>query len=334
MVDNYLTDYFQACAAEENTLFQVEMDVTTKCNADCPFCFQGAHCNIKHNDMTLEEYDRLFFDLRNMGTQFIGFSGGEPFARKDFIDILELARKYAFRVTFITNAMLMSDDDIDRLADMSVSHVTVSFHSIDIDAYKKCFGIESDQLYYRALDNIKKMVSKGIHLGIAITLTNMNVSSIEKTADYFIALGIKPEEINYNSLLSGARDIEKYRPDNADIAKREVLINNQEDIESGLLCIAGVTSCSISPDGNVYPCTFFNSPAGNIKKNSIEEIWNESFLFKIIRSFNEKMFTKCQGCSANGRCQYCMASALRDTGNPFIPSDSFCNAKKSRMGLC
>lgn len=80
-------EYFKKLAYEKQALFSIEIDVTSKCNADCIFCFQGSHNSII-DSLTKEKIIELLDDLRNMGTYYIGFSGGEPFLRKDFIDIL------------------------------------------------------------------------------------------------------------------------------------------------------------------------------------------------------------------------------------------------------
>jgi len=334
MIDNFdLNTYFQSKAANENSLFQVEIDVTSKCNADCPFCFQDCHSDNK-KDMSLHMYKDLFKQLREMGVQYIGFSGGEPFSRNDFLDILKEAKKYAFRISLITNGMLLNDETIYELNYIGISRVTISFHSANKDNYLKSFGIRDCRLYENAKSNIKKLLEIGMSVGIAITITNINYEDLEETTIFLKKLGIKDIDINYNSLLSGKREISHLRPKLEDTSLDFANDIISEDENYGLLCIAGITSCSIGPEGDVFPCTFFNCPAGNLYKNNLSEIWNESYLFKMLRSLDESMFLKCTNCAIKRKCHYCLASCLKETGNMFMPSNEFCQSKKARAKWC
>ena len=333
MTGQQIFSYFQNKAIDHNSLFQVEIDVTSKCNANCPFCFQGDHNKVKP-EMSLATVCSLLDGLRDLGTYYIGFSGGEPFARADFIDILREAKKRAFRVSLITNGMLLNHNMIDQLAVLNIDRITVSFHSIESSEYMRCFGISNKNLYLVALDNIKYMIEKDIPLGIAITVTKHNINSLRATTNFFVKLGIPQECINYNLLLTGEREIESLRHCNDDIEANQEFLSRKVHFEKDrtrLLCGAGIISCSIDAEGNVYPCTFFNTPAGSLYRQTIQEIWTSSHYLKIIRSLKEEMFTKCMSCAIKGKCEFCMASNLNETGNIFEAPESFCTSRKARV---
>jgi len=46
-------------------------------------------------------------------------------------------------------------------------------------------------------------------------------------------------------------------------------------------CVAGQLICLINVDGDVMPCSYFPVSAGNIKKQSLKEIWENSELFNL-----------------------------------------------------
>lgn len=324
--------YFQNKAMEHQTLFQIEIDVTSRCNAQCPFCFQGNSHEGNKKEMSLQMIIDLLDKLREMGTYHIGFSGGEPFARPDFLEILRNAKKRGFAISLITNAMLLSEEKIDELEKIGIDRITVSFHSIKKENYLKSFGISNPNLYDTALSNINYMIKKNISVGIAMTITKYNINDIEDTSNYFYKLGLSESDINYNLLLRGKNDIVDLLPDNNEIRKNsKYLMNKQEADKKRLLCSAGIISCSIDSYGNVYPCTFFNNSAGNLYEHNIKDIWENSHLMKIIRGLKEEMFTKCQSCNIKGKCNFCMATNLNETGNLFEPSDEFCKSRKERM---
>ena len=328
--------YFKRRAFESHSLFSVEIDVTSKCNANCPFCFQGNHNNANPDELSLTRMIGLLDELRELGTYYIGFSGGEPFARDDFIEILAAAKQRGFRISLITNAMLLTKEQIDRMKEMNVDHVSVSFHSIVPETYLKCFGIKDESCYYTALENIRYMVSKGFSLGIALTVTNLNIEDIPATAKFFSELGIPDHSIGFNLLLKGKREINKLMPTEKQFHTFSDLLSRKFDLEAeeSLLCAAGTISCSIDPCGNVYPCTFFNTPAGNVNTQSLQEIWNCSHFLTILRSFKDSMFEKCERCETKKQCQVCLASNMNETGNVFEPSEAFCISRKARLISC
>ena len=65
----------------------------------------------------LEEYKRLLDELHDMGTFWLLFSGGEPFARKDFLDIYTYAKNKGFLITIFTNGTVLTPAMADHLAE-------------------------------------------------------------------------------------------------------------------------------------------------------------------------------------------------------------------------
>ena len=64
--------------------------LTNRCNARCSFCFiDFEDPNTFANELTLDEIEKL---TKNLGSSLlnVNFTGGEPFARKDLLDIARL----------------------------------------------------------------------------------------------------------------------------------------------------------------------------------------------------------------------------------------------------
>lgn len=320
-------EYFKEIAYNSNSLFSAEIDVTARCNANCLFCFQG-NIHKEVGNLSLEDYKHLLKDLKELGVYNLGFSGGEPFCRNDFLEILEYSKKLGFRVSFISNGQLISFKDIDKLAEIGIDRVTISFHSLNKSTYNSIFGINKETSFNKSLSNIKYMLSKNIPLGIAVTVTKYNIDELEAIKDYFSLAGIKEEYINFNMLLTGSKNIEYLRPTTEQIKRNQNILNrNRNNYSAGFICSAGRTSLSIDSKGNVYPCTFFNVSAGNIKDNSIKYIWENSHLFKMIRNIKTTHFEKCNSCKHKEKCNVCLITNINETGNVFLPSVEYCNSK-------
>ena len=71
----------------------VQLDVTYRCNERC------VHCYLDHDDhgeMTTAEICGVLDQLAEAGIFFLIFSGGEVFMRRDFFEILRIARSLLF----------------------------------------------------------------------------------------------------------------------------------------------------------------------------------------------------------------------------------------------
>ena len=319
-------------AIKNHLLFQVEIDITSKCNADCVFCYQGQH-NDAENELSRDQIFKIFDELKEMGTMHIGFAGGEPFARNDCIEILKESKKRGFRTTLVTNAHLISDDDIKWLSKIMIDHVQVSFHSVDLENYLWHFGINNKDFFYKALSNVRKMIESNIDIGIAVTVTNKNIDEAKRIVDFFTKLGINSKKIQFNLLLKGKKEIIDFYPSEEQILNNKDIVNSSEKGERGLLCSAGRISCAINSKGEVFPCTFFNTPIGNINYQSLHEIWNESHYLGILRSITEKHFEKCVNCMVNQKCHVCLVDNLNQTGNVFTPSDLYCKIRHKKYKI-
>jgi len=88
-------------------------------------------------------------------------------------------------------------------------------------------------------------------------------------------------------------------------------------------CVAAQSICFINSSGDVYPCSYFPVPAGNVFKQSIREIWNSSALFNEIRNF--KCYEgKCGVCNYLSVCGGCRARAYAVSGS-YLSEEPYCN---------
>lgn len=81
--------------------------VTSRCNARCVHCFFADELNQEPDLLTVEDYDRLSHELADLCQLYLG--GGEPFLRKDLIDICRVfdRRNRVANVTIPTNGYLV-----------------------------------------------------------------------------------------------------------------------------------------------------------------------------------------------------------------------------------
>lgn len=87
-------------------------------------------------------------------------------------------------------------------------------------------------------------------------------------------------------------------------------------------CLAGTGVCFISHEGEVFPCGYLPAIAGDLRKQSFAEIWNDAAVFSTLRD-NSKLEGKCGCCEFRNVCMGCRARAFAATGN-YMAEEPFC----------
>jgi MoaA/NifB/PqqE/SkfB family radical SAM enzyme len=100
-----------------------------------------------------------------------------------------------------------------------------------------------------------------------------------------------------------------------DVGSTEGLIDSIKDSE--YMCGAGVTSICLSPDGTVHPCVSLKVPLGNIKTDSLINIWNGTARANIVSSLKWENTSKCKSCPRKSRCPHCAGMSQAETGDMF-----------------
>jgi len=87
-------------------------------------------------------------------------------------------------------------------------------------------------------------------------------------------------------------------------------------------CLAGTGVCFISHEGEVYPCGYLPVIAGDLRKQSFEDIWNHSVVFEQLRDTGG-LKGKCGCCEFRNVCMGCRARAFAKTGD-MMAEEPFC----------
>lgn len=116
----------------------LRLAVTDRCNLRCFYCMpeHGIDWLQRKELMSWEEMLRLCRLVVNMGIEKIRLTGGEPFARKGFMDFLtELATINGLKeITLTTNGVLTAPY-IPQLKKLGITSVNLSMDSIDRERF-------------------------------------------------------------------------------------------------------------------------------------------------------------------------------------------------------
>lgn len=87
-------------------------------------------------------------------------------------------------------------------------------------------------------------------------------------------------------------------------------------------CLAGTGVCFISHEGEVYPCGYLPALAGDLRKQTFQDIWDNSQVFHELRDA-DRLKGKCGCCEFRNVCMGCRARAFAATGD-YMQEEPFC----------
>ena len=327
----------------------VHFDITPRCNSNCIYCIASER--MKHpEELTTDQIINVVNQLPDMGTWLLTLSGGEPTLRKDFFQILDRVEKIKLLTQVFTNGTQITKEFANKF-----SKYKYAFAQVSIDSYKPehhDFNRGVKGMHKRAVRGLKNLFDSGLTPEVCMVITRKNLYDIDKTAEFFYDMGVKyvrigpahpysgkgfdnKEELSLTSdqlKIIGEKLIslnKKYAGEMEFYPTRHFVVYTVDPPKHKLhRCGNGRTVLYIKPNGFVYPCIFMVYPKfkiGDVKKDRIEDIWNNSNLLKRIRYFDKNKVEKCSKCEARDLCSGgCRSSSLYHHGSIFEYDPYFC----------
>jgi heme b synthase len=334
-------------------------ETTLKCNMNCVHCRSSSEIDSPEGKFTLEKSKEFLDEISEFASPVIVLSGGEPLLRQDIFEIAAYGTLKGFRMAMATNGALVTDDICKKMIESGIRIVSLSLDGSNSEIHDNFRGQEGA---FEAVMKASELFNKhGIKFLINSSFTKRNQDDIPNVYKLAKSLGAtawymflivptgRGEEImkelvskeDYEKILNWHYDIERQeneilvRPTCApqyyriwhERSKLEGEDTQRRNLSfgtgGGKGCIAGQSICFVNSDGDVYPCSYFPVPAGNIFEKPLKEIWDNSNLFADMRNFKEYEGT-CGSCKYLGVCGGCRARAYAVTGN-YMSQEPFCD---------
>jgi uncharacterized radical SAM superfamily Fe-S cluster-containing enzyme len=144
------------CPEHQQGTCCVLLEVTSRCNLRCRFCFAGAGGG---EDVPFEKVRQDLKALAVPGQTLVQLSGGEPTVRSDLPEIIAAAKEAGCRyVQLNTNGIRLGEDEeyVRALADAGLSFVFMQFDGLDDRIYEALRGRPLIDVKKRAIENCAK----------------------------------------------------------------------------------------------------------------------------------------------------------------------------------
>ena len=336
-------------------------EITYRCPLHCPYCsnpvdpcratasvadpeggrrsarpttaLRTAHATTNNGELTTEEWQRVIREAAALGVLQIGFSGGEPLARRDLAELIRAAREAKLYTNLITSGIGLDDDRLRALRDAALDSIQLSFQSDESNLADEIAGAHAHE---RKLDVAAKIRAAGIPLSLNFVIHRRNIDRLAQMIDLAAALGAARVELanvqfygwafrNRAALFPSRQQVDRAR-DIATAAKARlagkidifyVLPDYYETRPKPCLNGWGQRYLTVNPIGDVLPCPTASSAIPdlrfeNVRTRDLDWIWRESESFNRFRG-TEWMPEPCQSCPQReidfGGCR-CQAALL------------------------
>jgi radical SAM protein with 4Fe4S-binding SPASM domain len=330
--------------------FFVQWHLTDRCNLKCRHCY---HEGASSKEMPFHEVVEVADEVAGMigewrelyGIEFspsVSVTGGEPFLRGDIFRILGALRKRGFDLYVLTNGVLVDRECAGRLAELGVSGVQVSIEGPG-EVHENIRGRGS---FAPALRGVTNLLGAGLGVTLNGTLSDMNADYFMDVVKLAVALGVR--RLGFSRLVPSGRsrammdnalpkdrvrelygEILSVNPRGLDIVTGDPVAaqaSAQANGDCGQTalggCAAGVSGLTLLPDGTVLPCRRLDVPIGNVRADSLREIWAASPVLEALRD-RQRYTGRCRGCKRWAVCRGCRAIAYAHSGD-FLADDPGC----------
>jgi len=305
--------------------FTVHWELTYHCNLRCPHCYIVPQKS--RRELSFQQISSILDLLKESGTLYVIFSGGEILTRRDFFDIACYAREKGFALRLLTNGTLIDERIADRLKNLHPLSVEISLYGSSPSTHDRVTGCPGS--FERSLKALGLLRERSIRTVAKSLMMKQNAGEFQSIKQLALELGSR---FLYDTVIIPRVDgsmepcrnrlngEELYRLLYPEVQEKKADADFQD---YDLSCTAGLNALSISPYGDVYPCMAFKESGGNLTVNSLFEI-QHSPIFSKIRSITLSDLPECKGCTLVPYCNRCPALAWLETGDLIGPSHADC----------
>jgi PqqA peptide cyclase len=312
----------------------VLLEVTHRCPLQCPYCSNPLELERGGAELSTEEWKRVLSELAEIGVLQVHFSGGEPTARKDLVELVQHASDAGLYSNLITSAVLLTRDRLAALADAGLCHVQISFQGNEPAVADRVAGYNN--AHARKIEVARWTRELDLPLTVNAVMHRQNLHQLLDMIEMAVALDANRLEVanvqyygwalkNRAALMPTLRQIEDCTRLVEDARQRlkgvltiDYVIPDYYALRPKK-CMGGWGSqfFNISPSGKVLPCHAAETITGldfpTVRGGaSIAEIWRNAGAFNRYRG-TTWMQQPCASCAFKeidfGGCR-CQAFAL------------------------
>lgn len=331
----------------------VQWCVTGHCNLNCLHCFMESPSG-KYGELSFEAMTKLIEQFEEANVVSVVLTGGEPFLRRDIIDLISLLRKKRIHIEHIlTNGLLVTDKHLSKLKELGISpSFQISFDGVGSHDYMRgTKGIEQN-----VIKSIERIQKAGFHVVVSTSIDKKSVDSLGFTYELMKQIGVRSWRISIPQETGNWKDTKTAlsldelsqklhaiwmrwdndeRPFSIQLGgffssgaknnnKDKISIKKAKFTPDSIDCQTCKEQSYLLPDGILLPCagyvdTILEKTMPSLLEKRLINVWRDSNLHDIANLTKQDILNKnqeCAKCDLFGECgSGCRASALVETGD-------------------
>jgi len=296
------------------------------------YCSNPLELQSRANELSTETWTRVFKEAAEAGVLQADFTGGEPLARPDIVELIRNARAAGLYVSLITSGLPLDEVKLDLLVNAGLDHFQLSFQGAREETANDISGTKSHQHKLRVLQWLKRY---RIGLTLNFVIHRSNIDELEEMLAIVEESGAGCVEFasvqyygwafaNREKLLPTRQQLEycverlKRAENELQGKTRVVFVVPDYYAKYPKPCVGGWGRklMLITPSGDALPCHAAPIIPGlrfeNVRNHSLREIWESSNAFQRFRG-EDWMQEPCKSCDRRtqdfGGCR-CQAMLL------------------------
>ncbi len=329
------TDPYEALLARlrrEYVPFSAMLELTHVCNLDCVMCY---NVPLAEPELSTAEWLQTLEQLAAAGTLRLTLSGGEILTRRDFFTIAGRARELGFALDLKTNGTLLAPKSADQVAALDPLQVDISLLGATGATFDAVAG--SRKTLERVLRGVRLLQERGVRVKLNTLLLDLNLSERQAMLDLARQLGVQYEQVFKISTADDGSD----RAGQHQLSRQQMTAVFQADQtpfqpaardDASRTCKVGLSSCLISPYGEVYPCNELRISAGSVRRQPFAGIWAHAPLLQELRQRHTLAhLPECRVCPINAYCEgRCSGLAWKEHGDLYGGQSLACQQAQAR----
>jgi len=333
----------------------VVWEVTQACDLACAHCRESARADRDPEELTTEEGRRLLAEIKEFGNPLLVLTGGDPLKRPDLFDLARASVATGLRTNITPSPTpLLTAEAIDGFKASGISRMAIALDGPDAPTQARLRHAEGT--YERAVFALQHARAVGLDTQVQTTVTRANLDTLAHIAEqvgeaqakmwtlFFLVTrcdGSDPDELTseeYERVFEFLYEISKVAPFEVKTTEgpqyRRYIAQKLKEEHGGrggangrlLWRTTGISDgrgfLFVSHTGEIFPSGFLPVSGGNVRRDSIVDVYRNSALFTSLRD-PEARKGKCGYCEYHKLCGGSRARAFAFSGN-YLEADPRC----------